>query len=175
MPEQSHSTGAVFISYGSQDAEAAGRICAALQATGIEVWFDQTELRGGDTWDSKIKKQIQDCALFLPVISAHTNARIEGYFRREWNLATRRLLDMAHDAAFLVPVVIDDTREPHARVPEEFLRAQWTWLPGGETPPAFAHRVRELLGGDGAAVRTKARVTGDGRRAAASIVREPLD
>lgn len=155
MPEQSHSTGAVFISYGSQDAEAAGRICAALQATGIEVWFDQAELRGGDSWDSKIKKQIQDCALFLPVISAHTNARIEGYFRREWNLATRRLLDMAHDAAFLVPVVIDDTREPHARVPEEFLRAQWTWLPGGETPPAFAHRVRELLGGDGAAVRTQ--------------------
>lgn len=155
MPEQSHATGAVFISYGSQDAEAAGRICAALQATGIEVWFDQAELRGGDTWDSKIKKQIQDCALFLPVISAHTNARIEGYFRREWNLATRRLLDMAHDATFLVPVVIDDTRESNARVPEEFLRAQWTWLPGGETPPAFAHRVHELLGGDGAAVRTE--------------------
>ena len=151
MPEQSHSKGAVFISYGSQDAEAAGRICEALQATGIEVWFDRAELRGGDSWDSQIKKQIHDCALFLPVISAHTNARIEGYFRREWNLATRRLLDMAHDAAFLVPVVIDDTRESHARVPEEFLRAQWTRLPGGETPPAFAHRVRQLLGGDGAA------------------------
>ena len=23
---------------------------------------------------------------------------------------------------------------------------QWTWLPGGETPPAFARRVRQLLG-----------------------------
>src|SRR6185436_9634717 len=84
-----------------------------------------------------------------PVISAQTNARIEGYFRREWNLATRRLLDMAHDAAFLVPVVIDDTRESQARVPEEFLRAQWTKLPAGETPAAFAHRVRQLLGGEG--------------------------
>ena len=156
MPEQSHSKSAVFISYGSQDAEAAGRICEALQATGIEVWFDQAELRGGDSWDSQIKKQIHDCALFLPVISAQTDARIEGYFRREWNLATRRLLDMAHDATFLVPVVIDDTRESYARVPEEFLRAQWTRLPAGETPPAFAHRVRQLLGGDGAAVRTPA-------------------
>jgi hypothetical protein len=29
--------------------------------------------------------------LFVPVISAHTNARIEGYFRREWNLATLRV------------------------------------------------------------------------------------
>ncbi len=161
MQEQSHSKSAVFISYGSQDAEAARRICEALQATGIEVWFDQAELRGGDSWDSQIKKQIHDCALFLPVISAQTDARIEGYFRREWNLATRRLLDMAHDAAFLVPVVIDDTRESHARVPEEFLRAQWTRLPGGKTPPAFAHRVRQLLGHDGAPVRTQTTVTGE--------------
>jgi Predicted integral membrane protein len=156
MPEQSPFKRAVFISYGSQDAEAAGRICEALQATGIEVWLDRAALRGGDSWDSQIKKQIHDCALFLPVISAHTDARIEGYFRREWNLATRRLLDMAHDAAFLVPVVIDDTRESHARVPEEFLRAQWTRLPGGETPPSFAHRVSQLLGDDDAPVRRQA-------------------
>ncbi|HEY7642730.1 MAG TPA: TIR domain-containing protein [Steroidobacteraceae bacterium] len=161
MPEQFKSKGAVFISYGSQDAEAAGRICEALQAAGIEVWFDQAELRGGDAWDSQIKTQIANCALFLPVISANTNARIEGYFRREWNLATRRLLDMAHDAAFLVPVVIDDTRELQARVPEEFLRAQWTRLPGGETPPAFAHRVRQLLGGDHAPVRAQTTTTGE--------------
>src|SRR4026208_1393319 len=159
MPEPFHSKGAVFISYGSQDAVAAGRICEALQATGIEVWLDQTELRGGDSWDSTIKKQILDCAVFLPVISAQTNARIEGYFRREWNLATRRQLDMAHDAAFLVPVVIDDTCETDAGVPEGVLRAQWTRLPGGETPPAFVHQVRQLLGGDGAPVRTRATAT----------------
>ena len=43
--------GAVFLSYASQDAEAAQRICAALRAAGIEVWLDQSELRGGDAWD----------------------------------------------------------------------------------------------------------------------------
>jgi TIR domain-containing protein len=31
---------AVFLSYASQDAEAAQRICEALRAAGIEVWFD---------------------------------------------------------------------------------------------------------------------------------------
>ena len=139
---------AVFLSYASEDAEAAARICEALRAAGVEVWFDRSELRGGDAWDSQIKKQIHDCALFVPLISAHTNARIEGYFRGEWNLATRRLENRARDAAFLMPVVIDETREADARVPEEFLRAQWTWLPGGETPPAFATRVRQLLGLD---------------------------
>ena len=153
MPEQSSPAGAVFLSYASQDMEAVTRICEALRAAGIEVWLDKSELRGGDAWDAQIKKQIHECALFIPVISAHTNARMEGYFRGEWNLATRRLLNMAHDAVFLVPVVIDETLEVDARVPEEFLRAQWTRLPGGETPSAFAQRVRQLLGGDRAAVR----------------------
>jgi len=150
MPEQSIPNGAVFISYCSQDAEAARIIAEALRASGIEVWLDQSTLRAGDAWDAQIRKQIHDCALFLPVISAHTNERTEGYFRREWKLATRRLLDIADDAAFLVPVVIDGTREIDARVPEEFLNAQWMRLPGGQTPPAFAERVRQLLGGAGA-------------------------
>ena len=152
MAEQPRATGAVFLSYASEDAEAAMRISECLRAAGIEVWFDRSELRGGDAWDSKIKKQIHDCALFVPLISAHTNARTEGYFRREWKLGTRRLLDIADDAAFLVPVVIDDTREAHARVPEEFQGVQWTRLPGGETPPAFAEHVRQLLVGDPASV-----------------------
>ena len=153
MPEQSHPTGAVFISYCSQDAPAAERICEALRAVGVDVWLDKSELRGGDAWDAQIKKHIHDCALFIPMISAHTNARTEGYFRREWKLATRRLLDIADDAAFLLPVVVDETREADARVPEEFFRAQWTRLPGGEMPPAFTHRVRQLLGVESAPVR----------------------
>ncbi len=81
---------AVFLSYALQDVEAAGRICKALQAAGIEVWFDQSELRGGDAWDQKIRHQIRDCALFVPIISAHTQARPEGYFRLEWKLAVDR-------------------------------------------------------------------------------------
>src|SRR6516165_1186076 len=68
---------AVFLSYASQDADAARRICDALRAEGIEVWFDQSELRGGDAWDRKIREQIRDCALFIPVISTNTASRRE--------------------------------------------------------------------------------------------------
>ncbi len=46
-------TGAVFLSYASQDAEPARKICDTLGAAGIEVWFDQSELRGGNAWDHK--------------------------------------------------------------------------------------------------------------------------
>ncbi len=38
---------AVFLSYASQDAEAAKRTADALRAAGVEVWFDQSELVGG--------------------------------------------------------------------------------------------------------------------------------
>jgi TIR domain-containing protein len=90
MPDQLQAAGAVFLSYASDDAEAAARITEGLRSAGIEVWFDREELRGGDAWDLKIKRQIHECALFLPLISARTNTRTEGYFRREWKLATHR-------------------------------------------------------------------------------------
>lgn len=137
--------GAVFLSYASQDAEAAKRICEALRTAGVEVWFDQNELRGGDAWDSKIRTQIKTCTLFVPLVSRRTEERTEGYFRREWKLAVDRTHDMAPGRAFLVPVVIDDTPESDAAVPEEFLRFQWTRLPGGEPTPQFVEQIRRLI------------------------------
>src|SRR5664279_3762196 len=123
---------AVFLSYASQDADAARRICEALRAAGVEVWFDQSELRGGDAWDASIRRQIRECALFLPIISATTQARQEGYFRLEWKLAVDRSHLMADDKAFLLPVVIDDTADSDARVPDAFRARQWTRLRDGE-------------------------------------------
>jgi TolB-like protein len=137
--------GAVFLSYASEDAAAAERIASALRSAGTEVWFDKSELRGGDTWDRQIRQQIHDCRLFIAVISSHTEARDEGYFRREWALAADRTRDMAYKRAFLVPVVIDGTPERGASVPDKFHELQWTRLPGGETSPAFVERIRRLL------------------------------
>jgi TolB-like protein/tetratricopeptide (TPR) repeat protein len=147
----SASTKAIFLSYASQDAEAARRICDALQALGLEVWFDRSELRGGDAWDASIRRQIKECALFVPVISANTQAREEGYFRREWNLAVSRTMDMADDKPFLLPVVIDATMDVSARVPEKFREVQWTHLPASGAPAAFAERVQRLLSSTAAA------------------------
>jgi TolB-like protein/tetratricopeptide (TPR) repeat protein len=141
----SASAPAVFISYASQDAAAAARICSALRQAGIEVWFDQSELRGGDAWDQSIRKQIKTCALFLPIISRNTHDRDEGYFRLEWKLAVDRSHLMTGNKAFLLPVVIDDTRDDDENVPDRFREVQWTRLPAGETPPAFVQRVQRLM------------------------------
>jgi hypothetical protein len=67
---------AVFLSYASHDAEAAKRICETLRAAGTEVWFDAAGgLEHGDEWDAKIRRQIKECVLFIPLISANTQAR----------------------------------------------------------------------------------------------------
>jgi TolB-like protein/tetratricopeptide (TPR) repeat protein len=144
----STSTGAVFLSYASQDAEAAQRICAALRSAGVEVWFDQSELRGGDAWDQLIRKQIKTCALFLSLISKHTHERAEGYFRLEWKLAVDRSQLIMANKAFLMPVVIDETADDDENVPEKFREVQWTHLPAGETPPEFVTRIQQLLSGE---------------------------
>jgi TolB-like protein/Flp pilus assembly protein TadD len=141
------SSRAVFVSYASQDAAAAQRLCETLRAAGIEVWFDQSELRGGDAWDQKIRRELHDCTLFIPIVSANTAARHEGYFRLEWDLADQRTHMIARNRAFIVPVCVDTTAETGADTPESFQRVQWTRLPGGETPPAFVERVQRLLSG----------------------------
>ena len=136
---------AVFISYAREDADAARRLADALRAFGVEVWFDQNELRGGDAWDQKIRSQIRTCAICIPVISATTQARGEGYFRREWKIAVERMQDMASGVPFLLPVVIDETRESEATVPDEFLRIQWTRMPRGVPTTHFVEQVCKAL------------------------------
>ncbi len=144
----SESGRAVFLSYASQDSEAAKRIADALRAAGVEVWFDQSELRGGDAWDQSIRRQIKECALFVPVITPNTNARAEGYFRLEWKLAVDRSHLMADDAPFLFPIVVGDVTDATARVPEKFRDVQWTRLRLDETPAELGARVAKLLRGD---------------------------
>jgi TolB-like protein len=137
----------VFLSYASEDRQAAQAIRDTLNAQGLEVWYDESALDGGDAWDQKIRRQIRECDLFMPLISAQTEARHEGYFRREWRLAVERTLDMADDHVFLLPIVIDDTPESGARVPDRFLTVQWMWVPGGKPTPAFEALCSRLASG----------------------------
>jgi TolB-like protein/Flp pilus assembly protein TadD len=142
VTEPSH---AIFLSYASQDREAAQKICEALRAAGVAVFLDQSELRGGDVWDQKIRREIHDCALFIPLISVNTASRHEGYFRLEWDLADQRTHMMSRNRVFIVPVCLDATAEAGADVPESFQRVQWTHLPGGPIPPEFVAHIKRLL------------------------------
>lgn len=138
----------VFISYASEDRVASRALRDTLIAAGVDVWYDESKLGGGDAWDQKIRRQIRDCEYFMPVISAATERRSEGYFRREWRLAAERTLDMADDVMFLLPVVLDETSEAGARVPEKFLGVQWLRLPDGQPTPDLEALVQRLIRGE---------------------------
>jgi TolB-like protein len=138
----------VFLSYASDDREAARLLRDAIPEFGLEVWYDESELGGGEAWDQKIRRQIRECDYFMPLVSAQTEARLEGYFRREWRLAVERTLDMADDHPFLLPIVIDDTDQSHARVPEKFLTVQWLKVPGGRPTRALESLCRKVASGN---------------------------
>jgi len=151
MPDSASTTSsrAVFLSYARDDTAAALRIAEALRSHGVDVWFDQNELRGGDAWDQKIRKQIDACTLFVPIISRHTEERGKGYFRLEWKLAVEQTHLLMEGVPFLVPVVVDDTPDSAVAVPPEFRRVQWTRLPGALPSAQFVEHVKRLLGGPG--------------------------
>jgi len=99
----------VFLSYASEDRQAARLLRDALPDYGLDVWYDESDIGGGEAWDQKIRRQIRECDYFMPLVSVQTEARHEGYFRREWRLAVERTLDMADDHPFLLtPASLDE-------------------------------------------------------------------
>jgi hypothetical protein len=138
--------GAIFVSYTREDQAAARRLRDFLEdEAGIDVWVDTRQLEAGDDWDHKIRRNIKNCSYFVPLISSASTRRQEGYFRREWAWAAERAMDFADSAPFIVPVVIDDTREDADGIPERFRRPQWTRLPRGAGDEAFRRRMIALV------------------------------
>jgi hypothetical protein len=139
--------GAIFVSYVSEDLEAASRLADGLRAEGLEVWFDRDALQTEDVWARRIRLSLERCSIFLPVISRHALSeenRRDRYFWREWKDADDLTRAMAGEA-FIIPVVIDDTRIDPALLPDSFKRVQSMSLPGGKVTPEAAKLLVGLV------------------------------
>ena len=136
---------AVFISYAREDLAAVQQIKAGLESAGITTWFDIDRLEVGDDYDRKIQRNIARCSYFIPVVSAATQRRLEGYFRREWSYAMDRVRNMADGALFILPVCIDATNAAEALVPDKFKALHFSQLPGGHVPAEFAQRLADFM------------------------------
>ena len=136
---------AVFISYAREDLAAVQQIKAGLEAAGITTWFDIDRLEAGDDYDRKIRNYIARCSYFIPVVSAATQRRLEGYFRREWSYAMDRARNMADGALFILPVSIDATTAAAALVPDRFKALHFTPLPGGQVTPELTQRLADFM------------------------------
>jgi len=136
---------AVFLSYAREDLAAVQAIKAGLESAGIVTWFDIDRLEVGDDYDRKIQRNIARCSYFIPVVSAATQRRLEGFFRREWSYAMDRVRNMADGALFILPVSIDATNAADALVPDKFKALHFSQLPGGQVPPEFARRLKDFM------------------------------
>jgi hypothetical protein len=136
---------AVFISYAREDLAAVQQIKAGLESAGIITWFDIDRLEVGDDFDRKIQRNIARCSYFIPVVSAATQRRLEGYFRREWSYAMDRVRNMADGALFILPVCVDSTNTADALVPDKFKALHFTQLPGGQVSAEFAQRLVDFM------------------------------
>jgi hypothetical protein len=136
---------AVFLSYAREDMAAVQAIKAGLESAGIVTWFDIDRLEVGDDYDRKIQRNIARCSYFIPVVSAATQRRLEGFFRREWSYAIDRVRNMADGALFILPVSIDATNAADALVPDKFKALHFSQLPAGQVPPEFARRLKDFM------------------------------
>ena len=113
----------VFISYASEDKDMALKLSRQLKGFGISAWLDKENLRIGDKWWPAITKAIDNCAVFMPVISNNANNRIKGEFRREWKVAIDDRLPSykGSNVPHTIPVYISNFNEDDPEnVPKEF-------------------------------------------------------
>lgn len=148
-PEQSPGAGEIFISYSRTDLAAAQTLFAELdQMTAGVIWFDKGILRPGVEWEPAIKGAVQRCALFLPLLSAGTEGREEGFFRGEWYQAVERS-KMIQGRAFIFPVVVDPEFDGNATryrlVPDEFRKFQFSHAPGGHMNDELRRAISEAI------------------------------
>jgi hypothetical protein len=138
--------GAVFFSYANEDRSVVEKLKDALDQVGVEAFFDREQLHAGNDWESKLRRNIERCSIFVPVISQRTLTSEFRFFRSEWRQALERakMASFSPEDAFLLPVLIDDTRIDNEALPVEFRAKQVITLPGGSPTPEFVERVRLL-------------------------------
>jgi TolB-like protein/Tfp pilus assembly protein PilF len=129
-------SGRVFVSYASQDAAVAQRVCAALEAAGLPCWIAPRDVRAGESYAAAIVQAINSCWMLILVLSK--GAIESSHVLREVERASskkRPVLSIRMDTTPLPPDL------------EYFLSAnQWLDASGGPVEqilPALVESVRD--------------------------------
>ncbi len=142
--------GSVFISYPSEDVDAAWNLKTGLEGDGMAVWFDMTDLKekAGVEYARNIGEGIQGCSFFILLISKHTYDPKDRFFRQEWHYAAPRALRRNPGRPFVLPVLVDDSPINEGQLPDYVSGLQFMKLPQGVVTAEFRNYVRKLAGID---------------------------
>jgi hypothetical protein len=135
----------VFVSYASEDEQAARLLIAELDAARVPVWFDKHSLRAGMKFQQEILQAIGRCSLFIPVLSRHVLTSKKRFFFSEWNAAIEASKHFGAGRAFIVPCRIDDVPPDDPLIPEQIRAIHADYVADKGARAKFAARVRDLF------------------------------
>lgn len=91
----------VFLSYAREDSARAAQVANALQAAGIDVFWD-SEIPPGQTWADYIEGKLTSCKALIVLWSEHST-------KSQW---VREEARMGRDKGVLIPAMIDSSQAP---------------------------------------------------------------
>src|SRR5690349_10918622 len=95
----------IFISYSRKDIDFARKLAGDLEKAGYEVWWDLTDLRGGDDWPRVIPAAIESSQFVIVVLSP--NSAASDWVEKEYTQALS-----LHKK--IIPIMLANSRIPFA-------------------------------------------------------------
>jgi len=138
----------VFVSYVREDHEAAKRLCLDLKNANLNLkpWID-TEILVGHRWDKEIKKAIEKCRYFIPLISRAVEKK--GYTRDEFEYALDVIKETQRKHQIIIlPVRLNDCKIPYSQLEKiQYVDLFPDWKEGFEKILQAIKQGDNLVGG----------------------------
>ena len=131
----------IFLSYASEQRDAAEQVNLALIGSGHKVFFDRETLPAGDDYHLRIRKAVEDSDAFVFLISPNS-VKTGCYALTELKYARQRWPDPRRK---VLPVMIEATE--HRQVPN-YLKAVTILEPEGNVPAEVAAELDQWTPGD---------------------------
>lgn len=110
----------VFLCHSSADKRAVRDLYKKLVDRGIDVWFDEKKLLGGQKWKMEIPKAVRNSDVVIICLSK-TSITKEGYVQAEIKFALDVALEKPEGTIFLIPTRLEECEVPNN------LR-EWHWV-----------------------------------------------
>ena len=112
----------VFLCHASTDKPKVRELYRYLKKRGIQPWFDEEDLVGGQDWQVEIPKALATSDAIIICLTKNSVDK-EGYIQKEIKFALDKALEMPEGRIFLIPVKFEE-----CEVPFTLNRYQWVDL-----------------------------------------------
>ena len=112
----------VFLCHASTDKPKVRELYRYLKKRGIQPWFDEEDLVGGQDWQVEIPKALATSDAIIICLTKNSVDK-EGYIQKEIKFALDKALEMPEGRIFLIPVKFEE-----CEVPFTLSRYQWVDL-----------------------------------------------